>query len=412
MIKKKLELSLKKMYILSLSTTYPESNNPTKGSFVHLLNKEIVKQEHKVITVTPHIQNSPVNEIMDNVRIKRFKYLPQKYENFEGGIAESTNKSKLHILKAVLMILFFIGTAIKVCIKEKPDIIHAHWAFPSAFVGYLLAKIFRRKLFVTVYAAEFAVLRKRFRILRPLIKIIFNESTKIIGITSFATKKAIEYGAHQDKVTVIRPIPNYVKSHYSEKEKTKYRNELVESNQKIVLFVGRLIEHKGVSYLIKSMVGFSKDEIKLIVAGGGPQYDTLVELVKQLQKDDQITFVKNPTDQNLGLLYQIADVFVLPSIDDSQGDTEGLGLVMIEAMKCKIPVIATNVGGAVEIIKDGYNGLIARQKDPESLTECIKKIFKEEQLSKQLVSNSQKTIEEYSPEKIAQEHIDLFLNKN
>jgi glycosyltransferase involved in cell wall biosynthesis len=398
------------MNILSLSTTYPESNNPTKGSFVHLLNKAIVKQNHKIVAVTPHIQNTPVNEIMDNVKIKRFRYLPKKYENFEGGIAESTNKSKIQILKAAFMILFFITSSIKECIKEKPDIIHAHWAFPSAFVGYLLAIIFRKKLFVTVYAAEFAVLKKRFRILKPLIKIIFNKSTKIIGITSFATKKAIEFGADESKVVVIRPIPNYVTHDYSEKEKIDYKNNLEIINQKIILFVGRLIEHKGVSYLIESMSGFSKEEVKLIIAGGGPQYNILKNRVKQLEKNNQITFVKNPTDANLGLLYQIADIFVLPSIDDSKGDTEGLGLVMIEAMKCKIPVIATNAGGASEVIGDEYNGLIAKQKDPESLIKCIKRLFHNEQLVKQLVNNSQETVEEYSSEKIAKQHIDLFLN--
>ncbi len=400
------------MFVLSLTTTYPESKNPTKGSFVHLLNKELVKNGCKVVAITPHIQNSPENEIMDEVIIKRFKYFPEKYENFEGGIAESTHRSKFQTFKASIMILFFIGTSLRECFREKPDVIHAHWAFPSSFVGYLLAKIFRRKLFVTVYAAEFAVLRQRFGILRPLIKKIFGKSTKIFAITSFARKKAIEFGADPDKVVIIRPIPNYVKFLYSDEEKTELRKQISNENQKIILFVGRLIEHKGISYLIKSLDYLSEEKIKLVIAGGGPQYQELVKLAKELKKENQIVFFKSPTDKKLGLLYQIADVLVLPSVDDSKGDTEGLGLVMIEAMKCGIPVISTDAGGAADVIEDGENGLLAHQKDPNSLSQCIKKVIQDKQLEERVVKGSQKIIEEYSPKTIAKQHLNAFLNKN
>jgi len=331
------KIKLNDFEVLSLATTYPEGENPTKGSFVHLLNKELARQGLKVVTVTPHLSNSLSYEELDSVVIKRFRFFPEKYENFEGGIAESAHRSTAEIFKVLVMTFLFFIAGFRECIKNSPDVIHAHWAFPGALLGYMLSSFFRKKFFVTIYGAEFALLDKKFKFLRVLVRNILNKSEKVIAITKYARRKAIELGVKPDKIMIIRPIPNYVKFDYNEEEEKEFRKKFVKDDAKIVLFVGRLIEHKGVSFLIKSFEHFSKNEIHVIVAGGGPQYDQLKELTKKLEIEQSVSFVKNPSDYDVGLLYCIADIFVLPSVDDSKGDTEGFGVVMLEAMKCKSP---------------------------------------------------------------------------
>ncbi|MDH5683538.1 MAG: glycosyltransferase family 4 protein, partial [candidate division WOR-3 bacterium] len=85
--------------------------------------------------------------------------------------------------------------------------------------------------------------------------------------------------------------------------------------------------------------------------------------------------------------YRNCDVFVLPAIVDSKGDTEGLGVVLLEAMSYKKPVIGTNLGGIIDIIKDGKTGLLVEEKNPELLAQAISRILGNESFAQQLAEN-------------------------
>jgi len=397
--------------ILSLTTTYPEKKDSTKHKFVHNINKELIKLGADILVLTPHVTNSLVRDEIDSVPIKRFRYYPNKYENTESGIVNIL-KSKLGCFKLTILVCSFIISSIFECAKKNPDIIHAHWAFPSGFIGYILSLIFKKKLFITVYGAEFASLEKNFSFLNPISKHGLKKSNKVIAIANFGKNKVIELGIHPNRVEVIRAIPNFIDYQYKEEEKQNFRDSISKSNVKILLFVGRFIERKGIPYLIKALTHLPRDEIHLIIAGSGPLLQELKKLVQDHNLEKNVTFFINPSDYKLGLLYEVSDIFILPSIVDSNGDTEGLGLVMVEAMKFKIPVIATRVGGIVDVIQHNENGLLANQKDSESLASCIKKLLSDKEFTHKLIDCSQQTMKEYSPEIIGRKYFELFIRKN
>jgi len=109
-------------------------------------------------------------------------------------------------------------------------------------------------------------------------------------------------------------------------------------------------------------------------------------------------------------LHDISDVSVCPSIIDSQGNIEYLGLVIPEAMESGQPVIASSVGGIVDIIKNEVNGLLVPQKDSAAIANAIERIIKDEELAKKLVENSKATVSEFSPQRIAQKYYEIFQN--
>ena len=115
--------------------------------------------------------------------------------------------------------------------------------------------------------------------------------------------------------------------------------------------------------------------IHLIIVGGGELLEKLKILTKQLKLEKKITFYGRASNQELGWLHDISDVFVCPSIVDSRGITEYLGLVIAEAMESELPVIATSVGGIVDTVKNEINGLLVEQKDSKAIAKAIERIF-------------------------------------
>ena len=93
----------------------------------------------------------------------------------------------------------------------------------------------------------------------------------------------------------------------------------------------------------------------------------------------------NTPQTELPGLYSAADVFVLPSIVNDRGETEGLGVVLLEAMACGTPVIGSDVGGIPDIVKDEETGLLARQKDPDDLASKILRVFEDQNLRQRMI---------------------------
>ncbi len=92
--------------------------------------------------------------------------------------------------------------------------------------------------------------------------------------------------------------------------------------------------------------------------------------------------LSNVSDEKLLEIYNSSDLFVLPSIVDSQGNTEGLGVVLLEAMACKLPVIGSNIGGIPDIIQDSETGLLVPQKDSLKISRAIIELIENEDLRK------------------------------
>jgi glycosyltransferase involved in cell wall biosynthesis len=179
----------------------------------------------------------------------------------------------------------------------------------------------------------------------------------------------------------------------------------------VILFVGRLIDWKGTAYLIKAMPETLQrfPTAKALIIGSGPQKDELVGLAETLALQEHVIFIDEVPQEELVAFYSMADIFVLPSIVNENGETEGLGVVLLEAMACGLPVIASNVGGIPDIIKDGETGLLVRQKDARSLSDQIIRLLSDDNLRKEVLINGQNLIKaEFSWEIVTDKFIEIY----
>ena len=175
--------------------------------------------------------------------------------------------------------------------------------------------------------------------------------------------------------------------------------------------MGRLAEKKGVNYLIESMPIVLKGmhDSKLIIVGDGPEKEKLVELTKTLNLKDNVAFVGSLMNEDLPKYYATADVFVGPSIVTKTGDTEGLGVVFLEAIASGTCVIGSNVGGIPDIIINNKTGILVEEKNPYQLASAIVNLMENKMLQKKLIKNAISRIKNaYSWDKVAEKFAEVY----
>ena len=232
------------------------------------------------------------------------------------------------------------------------------------------------------------------RVIRWITKFVLFFADLIHVISTFTRKQVISIGVNANKIKVYSLGPNNDVVDKKEVILKKTAKKVGSNNKKEILFVGRIVKRKGVRYLIDSLpiVLQKYPETLLKIVGAGLELSKLQDIVKEKKIDKFVRFSGPISNYELALCYNSCDVFVLPSIIDETGDTEGLGLVLLEALFYGKPIVGSNVGGIPDIISDGITGLLVNQKDPVSLAKSIVKIFTNSSFSKKLIMEGQKLL--------------------
>ena len=281
------------------------------------------------------------------------------------------------------------------------DVIHVQWPIPNG-LGALFLKIFYKIPYINTIHGEEVYLSKRYHT-TPIIKLFVNQSAKTLTNSSETFKVCLESGLNREKLGII-PFGvdmNFFRPINVEKDKNIFQ----------ILSVGYLIERKGFEYLIKAMENVLKvhNNVKLMIVGSGPLETKLKTLIKDLILENNIQIISNVTDEGLLKLYNSSDIFVLPSIVDSEGNTEGLGVVLLEAMACKIPVIGSNIGGIPDIVHNGETGLLVLEKDKLEISRAIIKLIENENLRERISVSGYKMVKKhFNWDIIAKKYITVY----
>lgn len=143
-------------------------------------------------------------------------------------------------------------------------------------------------------------------------------------------------------------------------------------------FAGRLIPHKGVQYLIKS-IPFWPEKLRLVVAGDGPYLKSIKSLAKKMGIAYKVDFLGEISNAEMQQYYERCLLVTVPSVWD-----EPFGIVGLEAMFCGKPIVAFNVGGISDWLYDGINGFLIKRKDTRALAEKISVLFRNKDLARQM----------------------------
>jgi glycosyltransferase involved in cell wall biosynthesis len=162
-----------------------------------------------------------------------------------------------------------------------------------------------------------------------------------------------------------------------------------------VLFVGRLVERKGVPYLIEAMSQLRDRAMRLVIVGEGPERPKLEAAAQRLGLADRVLFRGKLSAAELQAAYAQASAFVLPSVFDARGDTEGLGVVALEAMNHGTPVVASRIGGIPDVVEDGVSGLLVPPADSAALAAALRRVLDEPGLARSLGEAGRRRLHEH-----------------
>lgn len=346
---------MKKKKLLVTASTFPRWEGDTEPRFVLDLSKQL-KKYFDVTVLAPAAPGAKEKEILEGVKVLRYHYFPiHKWETlcYPGAIVPRIKEKKIRVL---LVPFLFAGLFFKLFrIKSHFDCVHAHWIIPQGIVQSFIGMPY----IVTGHGGDVTSLNKG--IIKKL-KFRCLVKAKKITVVSNALKKEVEAIYHRNDVKIISMGCDT--THFDKKYRVE--NYFHQGEKPVVLFVGRLVEIKGVTYLIEAMKNI---DAKLVIVGDGPLKNDLMQ--QAAPQKDKICFMGSRTHEELIKIYASADVFVAPSITAANGDKEGLGLVLLEAMASGLPVIGSNSGGIPEIVHDGENGFLTREKDSKAIAQKI-----------------------------------------
>lgn len=350
------------MKICMLSTMYLRYKNDTRGLMVSETNRNLINQGIEVEVVAPNDYGYTNRETIEGVKINRFNYFwPKRLQRlaYGSGIPTNIRKSFLAKIQIPLFSLSFLWNTIKV--SKKCDIIHAQWIF-SGFIGLLAKKITRKPVVVTVRRVNNKGL------MRLVNKYVLNNADYIIYNSNYTKRESLKIA----KPKRSKVIWNSLDTEKFKPMKTDLKRKLGLKNKKVIFSMGLLVEKKGFPYLIKAMQTIIKKhpDAVLVIGGHGKEEKNLKDLVKNLTLQNYVKFVGRIESDKTPEYYNIADVFVLPSIIDSKGETETLGVVLMEAMACAKPVIGSAVGGILDVIKPEC-GVLVKPNDSNTLSDKI-----------------------------------------
>ena len=367
------------MKIGVITSAYPEFKDDPHGIFVHRLMKEVIKQGNEVHVIAPHT-GGLTKYNLDGVEVEKFHYFyPKRFEQLCGRSGMIDNVKEGFLVKFQVLTFLFFNILYSTTKMKDMDIIHVQWPIPNGLGAYFLKKIYKTPYINTVHGEEF-YLSKRYNTLFAL-KWLINNSFKTIT-NSTATKDSYSrLDLNEDKFQVI---PFGVDINFFKPLNTPKNEEVFQ-----ILSVGYLIERKGFKYLIKAVKKVLKEynNVTLKIIGSGPLKNKLQYLITELKLVNQVKLIGNVSDNELLHLYNSSDLFILPSITDTQGNTEGLGVVLLEAMACELPVIGSKVGGIPDIIIDNETGLLVNEKDILELSMKIKYLIDNKELRQKLATN-------------------------
>ena len=378
------------MKILMLTWEYPPRIVGGIARVVHDLSKRLIKDGHDVYVVTYKEGNVPYYENDKGVHV----YRVDNYMISPNNFIDWTMQLNFNM----------ISKAAEIINKEgKFDVIHAHdWLV--AYAAKTLKESYGIPLVSTIHATEAG---RNSGIHNPEQKYVNDtewmltyESSEVIVNSKFMKNDLQRlFGLPYEKINVV---PNGINTTvYNGLEKDyDFRRKYAMDNEKIILFMGRLVYEKGVQHLISAMPKILEGyhDAKLIIAGKGGMTDQLKAQVEAMGLGDKVYFTGYLNAKQVSKMYKCADISVFPST------YEPFGIVALEAMLAGVPTVVSDVGGLNEIVEHRVDGMKSYAGNPNSLADSILELLVNPELCDKITKKAkQKVKNEYNWAKIAQD---------
>ena len=378
------------MKILMLTWEYPPRVVGGISRVVYDLSHRLIKDGHEVTVVTYRDGEVPYYEDDKGVKVYRVDNYMIQPNNFIDWILQLN----FNMVERASQIIAEQG---------KFDVIHAHdWLVANA--AKTLKHSFDIPIVATIHATEAGrnggIHDEVQRYINDTEWMLTYESSEVIVNSKFMKNDLQRlFGLPYEKINVVANGIN--STAYSGVEKDyDFRRQYAADNEKIILFMGRLVYEKGVQHLISAMPKILENyhDAKLVIAGKGGMLDELKAQVEAMGLGQKVYFTGYLNAKQVSKMYKCADISVFPST------YEPFGIVALEAMLAGVPTVVSDVGGLNEIVEHGVDGMKSYAGNPNSLADSILELLFNPQLCESISKKAKTKVKnEYSWTKIAQD---------
>jgi glycosyltransferase involved in cell wall biosynthesis len=294
------------------------------------------------------------SQTVEGVRVHRFRYAPRPWETLTHDQTAPDRIRERPVFLGLVPGYVASGSAAAARLARTGEFsaIHAFWPLPHGVIGLAAKRASGVPLVSTFFGVELTWMEKELPFLSPVLRRIVRGSDAVTAISTYTAQR------------LERQVPGAAPAIIPFGATVEPRAELPAPRTDPhaafeLLFVGRLVERKGVHLLLDALAALPAERpVVLRVVGDGPERPRLQAQAERLGLADRVVFHGFVSREELEARMEACDCFVLPAVVDAKGDTEGLGVVLLEAMSYGKPTIASAAGGITDIVRDGRNGFL------------------------------------------------------
>lgn len=342
------------MRVLFLAHAYPRWSGDAVGSFVLRLATGLQALGIEVRVLAPAAAGLARDDVIEGVPVHRVRYGPRRWESlaYEGTMSAQVGSSTRAKLSMASLLGSTLRSGLRRVGQEQIDVVHAHWWFPGGLVGAAVHAVAGMPLVTTLHGSDIR-LAQGMRAAPPLFRFVARSSARVTTVSSWLARQAQTMAPDLDPL--VAPMPVRASLFYPAGDRVANR----------LLFVGKLVEQKGLDHLLRAMT-LMKTPATLDVVGAGRVDDRhLVALAKELGLGDRVIWHPLLAQEDLAALYRQATVHVIPATD------EGLGLTAVESLLSETPVVAFDSGGVSDVVINGETGLLVPRDDETALAAAL-----------------------------------------
>jgi glycosyltransferase involved in cell wall biosynthesis len=351
--------------ILVLTSTFPRWKDDVEPPFVYELCRRL-GDVFNVHVLAPHAPGAAIEEQLDGIKVSRYRYFFSRWESlaYHGGILANLKQNPLRYGLVPFLFLAQLLALYRLLCRQRYDCIHAHWLIPQGLMVLVVRFLLKSTppLIVTSHGGDLYGLKGYFP--KRLKRYVAQQST-VVTVVSLAMMEVLqELGVDKDRVRIL-PMGVDLRNRFKPPARRRETG--------VILFVGRLVEKKGLLYLIEALPSILKKypDIILRVVGDGQEKKKIERRLIELGLGGNVEFLGAVPNDDLPDFYGSSDVIVFPSVIARDGDREGFGLVLVEALGCECAAVVTDLPAMRNIVRNDISALVVPQKDTIALAEKV-----------------------------------------
>ncbi len=378
------------MRILHVVTAFPRYPDDVITPWLVELIRRLRAAGHEAEVFTSAYRGGG-NPELDGIPIHRFRYFPAGLEDLTHDEAVPERLKRGWRYRVALPCYLLAGTlaAWRLCRRRRYDIIHVHWPMPHALFGWAARAACGARLVVTFYGVELRWVKSKMPWLRRFLARAARSADRVVAISEYTAGEIRELA---DVPIAVIPYTTGLAGATGEVRPSRPTSPFP------ILFVGRLVARKGVPALLDAVRRLPAGlAIRVSIVGEGPERPALEAQIARDGLGEMVQLRGRVPSADLLAAYREAGVLVLPAVVDARGDTEGLGVVLLEAMSCGTPVVASDIGGITDIVTPEQTGLLVPPGDAAALAAAIQRLATDDALWRRLAeAGRRRFLEDFS----------------